>query len=129
MMKVTIRTSVFLRGETGGHKTTQAAAFQTRLGSEGARPLQNHLRVESAQLWKGRLCKIILSSYKKLFFKVLTAVPVPTVLFVQHYRLRTPNHFVPVHDSRDAWAMAMYELRRRMIHLPITVATAVVIHL
>lgn len=56
-------------------KTTQAAAFQARfggegagIGEEGARSLQNHHGDESAPLWKSRLCKIILSSYKEWCF-------------------------------------------------------------
>lgn len=74
-MMATIRTSVFLRGEAGGHKTTQAAALQARfggeapvIGEEGARSLQNHHEDESAPLWKSRLCKIILS--RMIFFFV-----------------------------------------------------------
>lgn len=100
------------------------------IGEEGAGSRQNHHRDESAQLWIGGLCKIFFNQMtKNCFFKESTAVPVPAVLFVQLYRVRTSNQFVPVHDSREASAMAMHESRRGMIHLPITVATAVIIHL
>lgn len=58
MLKVTIRTSAFFCGETGGQTTVPGSLWRLR-GS-----LQIHQGDESAPLWKSRSCKIILSSYK-----------------------------------------------------------------